>query len=91
MSIFDYRENWLKGGNRKKKQWRSPEAKKRERETYKSPTGYRHSYNNTQHRARLDADAAKLIAEVPPDNRTLTQRILGDPLPGRSALDKGRT
>lgn len=27
-------------------------------------------------------------AEVPVDTRTLTQRICGDPLPGRSALER---
>lgn len=28
------------------------------------------------------------LAEIPQDVRNLTQRICGDPLPGRSALDR---
>ena len=31
-------------------------------------------------------DFAARLAEIPPDTRTLSQRIMGDPLPGRSAL-----
>jgi hypothetical protein len=30
----------------------------------------------------------RLIQEVPDDTRTLTGRLLGDPLPGRRAIDK---
>lgn len=37
---------------------------------------------------RLDADADRLKAQIPPDTRDLTARIFGDPLPGRSALDQ---
>ncbi len=33
-------------------------------------------------------DIAARLAEIPNDDRTLTQRICGDPLPGRSALHK---
>lgn len=33
-------------------------------------------------------DAAARLAEIPPDTRSLTARLAGDPLPGRSALDK---
>lgn len=36
--------------------------------------------------ARLTA--AEVLARIPPDTRDLTGRLLGDPLPGRSALDK---
>lgn len=28
------------------------------------------------------------LAEIPPDTRSLTQRLCGDPLPGRDALSK---
>lgn len=28
------------------------------------------------------------LAEIPPDTRCLTARFFGDPLPGRSALDR---
>lgn len=34
------------------------------------------------------ADVAARLAEIPDDERGLTQRLLGDPLPGRSALDR---
>ena len=33
-------------------------------------------------------EAAAAIASVPADTRDLTARVLGDPLPGRSVLDK---
>lgn len=33
-------------------------------------------------------EAARRIAEVPADTRPMSARLLGDPLPGRSALDK---
>lgn len=36
----------------------------------------------------LRRDAASRIAEIPKDTRSVTGRILGDPLPGRSALDR---
>ena len=32
--------------------------------------------------------AKKLLRQIPPDTRNLTARIAGDPLKGRSALDK---
>lgn len=32
--------------------------------------------------------AAARLAEIPPDTRSLTQRICGDPLPGRDALSR---
>lgn len=37
-------------------------------------------------RNQADADAAKQV--IPQDTRSLTGRLFGDPLPGRSALDK---
>lgn len=36
------------------------------------------------------ADAAERLKEIPADTRTLTGSLLGDPLPGRSALDRER-
>ena len=58
----------------------------------------RQHYRN---RSRIDAgiepidrkavrDAARLRQQIPPDTRGLTARIAGDPLKGRSALDKER-
>ena len=32
--------------------------------------------------------AARALASIPPDTRTLTGRVFGDPLPTRSALDR---
>jgi hypothetical protein len=32
-------------------------------------------------------DLAARLAEIPPDTRSLTARICGDPIPGRRALD----
>ena len=38
---------------------------------------------------RIDpAEAARALATIPRDTRSLSSRILGDPLPGRSALDR---
>jgi hypothetical protein len=42
---------------------------------------------SAHHRASKDEAAARL-AEVPADTRSLTSRLAGDPLPGRSALDR---
>lgn len=40
---------------------------------------------------RIDPDClAARLAEIPPDTRSLTGMLFGDPLPGRSALDKRR-
>jgi hypothetical protein len=38
--------------------------------------------------ARADRDAMRLMAQIPSDTRDFTARIMGDPLPGRSALDQ---
>lgn len=38
---------------------------------------------------RIDADTvAARLAEIPADTRDLTQRMFGDPLPGRDALSR---
>lgn len=34
------------------------------------------------------AEMRRLLAAIPVDTRNLTARVCGDPLPGRSALDK---
>lgn len=39
-------------------------------------------------RDTVDRDAAKMLAAVPPDDRDTTARQFGDPLKGRSALDR---
>jgi hypothetical protein len=36
------------------------------------------------------AELRRLAREVPPDTRDVTGQLLGDPLPGRSALDQMR-
>lgn len=36
------------------------------------------------------SDVRARLAERPPDTRSLTGRLLGDPLPGESALDRER-
>jgi transposase-like protein len=40
--------------------------------------------------ASTNAEAARLLALIPADTRSLTGRLLNDPLPGRSALDMKR-
>lgn len=37
-----------------------------------------------------EQDVMMRLAEIPPDRRDLTSRFCGDPLPGRSALDRRR-
>lgn len=37
-------------------------------------------------RKRIEADARRLARQIPPDDRSLTGRICGDPLSSRSAL-----
>jgi len=57
-------------------------ARKRERDLLKQ---------HTPHMAEPrppEADYLARLAEIPPDTRTTTARICGDPLPGRSALDR---
>lgn len=39
-------------------------------------------------RRDVEAQARKLMEFIPYDTRNLTARICGDPLPGRSALDR---
>jgi hypothetical protein len=41
-------------------------------------------------RREIRADAERLVGLIPRDTRSLTGRIFGDPMPGRSALDKER-
>lgn len=38
--------------------------------------------------AKLQAE--RMLLAIPADTRDLTQRLFGDPLPGRSALDQAR-
>ena len=45
---------------------------------------------NPVHKRVPPAVAAKQLASIPADRRNLTARLLGDPLPGRSALDRGQ-
>lgn len=35
-----------------------------------------------------EADYMARLAEIPPDTRNLSQRLMGEPVPGRSALDR---
>ena len=56
------------------------------RRAERAPTPFRRSFA-TQHSATREAIEARL-AEIPEDARDLTGRICGDPLPGRSALDR---
>ncbi len=37
-----------------------------------------------------EAEALAVLRSVPVDNRSIMSRLMGDPLPGRSALDKKR-
>lgn len=50
--------------------------------------GYNASAGPIGKNSRTEADANRLMRQIPEDTRSLTGRICGDPLPGRSALDK---
>lgn len=71
------------------KRRRSPKYLAKERAERKSPTAFPHLIDAPRHRATREDIAARL-AEVPPDTRTPVQIMLGDPRPGRSALDRER-
>src|SRR5215207_5277888 len=47
----------------------------------------RHSPMHRDCSKAVKLDAARLMALIPDDTRSLTSRVCGDPLPGRSALD----
>ena len=51
--------------------------------------GYRvaHTVDDPRSTAR-DVDIAARLAEIPPDTRSLTAYLFGDPLPGRRAIDR---
>jgi hypothetical protein len=40
---------------------------------------------------KINAEWLRQMASFPEDTRTLTGRLAGDPLPGRSALDRRQT
>jgi hypothetical protein len=39
-------------------------------------------------RAKQREDGERRLREIPPDTRDLTARLMGDPIPGRRALDR---
>lgn len=50
------------------------------------PRKKRRSFNPV--RVTVDLTAKKLLATIPPDDRDTTGRLCGDPVKGRSALDR---
>lgn len=60
------------------------------REEYKRPGDRKTRTHIDTETAATRNDAARLARQIPDDTRTLTARIFGDPLPGRSALDMAR-
>jgi len=60
----------------------------RDREIYNSHNTRK--YVPLVERGPIKADRERMLASIPDDTRTLTGRIMGDPLPGRSALDMRR-
>jgi hypothetical protein len=51
-------------------------------------TGKIHFPNGDRMTAEAKADAERRLAEIPPDTRDLTARLMGDPLPGRRSIDR---
>lgn len=69
---------------------RNSYAKRRDKEIAetmadKAAAGLRWNVVKMKH---VDIDAAELKKSIPNDTRDLTARICGDPIPGRSALDR---
>lgn len=63
----------------------------REARDKREPKGYVPSRKTARENATavsVKEDAAARLAEVPKDDRSLTARMFGDPLKGRSALDR---
>lgn len=61
----------------------SRETRQRRYKPEKRPAGRENASG-----ASVKEDAAARLAEIPKDDRTLTGQMFGDPLRGRSALDK---
>ena len=67
---------------------RARERKRQERK--RDYTGHAHGYQVTK--AHIDKEfVAARLAALPKDTRNITQALCGDPLPGRSALDRTRS
>jgi hypothetical protein len=66
------------------KQYRSPERQK----PVKAPAPAFIQLTRVTKPPQADVDAR--LAEIPEDTRDLTGRLMGDPLPGRRALDQAR-
>jgi hypothetical protein len=49
---------------------------------------YSRGFRGEPHLKLSPAETQAALATVPPDTRPLSARLMGDPLPGRSALDK---
>ncbi len=62
-----------------------PEYAAQQRERERRSRERRASGEQPSRYQKLRADAERASMHIPRDTRTLTQRILGDPLPGRSA------
>lgn len=45
-------------------------------------------YQYAEHRSKAKRDGERLLKTIPEDTRDLTARLMGDPLPGRRAIDK---
>lgn len=73
-----------------------PEYQERRREKDRRRYRQIHAQKTAEagHRAATaipPSEARRALASIPRDTRNLTARVLGDPLPGRSALEQGRT
>ncbi len=68
---------------------RKQRERARERRENPKPPSDKPARNTESMLSRLkrESDFIKLAAEIPKDSRSVTGRLCGDPLPGRSALD----
>jgi hypothetical protein len=69
------------------------EARRLLRKQYRQNEKVRYGSYRTNHRAAggprvTEEELSERKAEIPSDTRTVTAQFCGDPLPGRSALDR---
>lgn len=74
------------------KRWLDPKTAEAnrlmQRLTHKPRPAPTPNWLRTDRHRPTQADIQARLAEIPPDTRSITARIFGDPLPGRRALDR---
>lgn len=90
MTTFDLSEEKQLLWEKERAKRHRARAKARERDRERRLREKYVCLNRVSSRARRSDDLAARLAEIPEDTRNETQIFAGDPLPGRSALDRRR-